>query len=128
MADRCLGQTKDGKPCAAKPLPGSDRCPWHDPAWADRRQEWSRRGGKGKSNASRAKKTLPAEPMTDAEVHAWLGVVFKRVIVGTMQPGVATAAGSVARAMVVVRQASELEDRLAELERRAHIGSHGRSA
>jgi len=127
MADRCIGTNKSGKACSAKPLPGSDRCPWHDDAWAERRQAWSRRGGKGKSNAARARKTLPAEPMTDAEVHAWLGVVFKRVIVGTMEPGVATAAGSVARAMVAVAEsgkAEALERRLDELERLAR----GRSA
>jgi hypothetical protein len=121
MADRCLGTTKDGKPCGAKPLPGSQLCPWHDPAWAERRKEWSVRGGKGKANKARAKKALPVDPMTDAEVLAWLGVVFTRTIAGAMPPGVATAAAAAAKAMVAVRQASEWEARLAELERRAGL-------
>jgi len=128
MADRCLGQTKDGTSCAAKPLPGSDRCPWHDPAWADRRQEWSKKGGRAKSNARRAKKSLPADIMTDDELLSWLGVAFRAVIGGKMQPNVGTAAASIAKAMVIVRQSSELEARLLELEQRAGVGSQGRSA
>jgi hypothetical protein len=127
MADRCIGTTKSGKACSAKPLPGSDRCPWHDPAWDDRRKAWSVRGGKGKANKARAKKALSVESMSDAEVLAWLGVVFKRVVAGAMQPGVATAAASVAKAMVAVRQASELEVRLAELEQRAGVTDRWRA-
>src|SRR5215210_8104300 len=127
MADSCLGTTKSGKACSAKPLPGSDRCPWHDPAWDDRRKAWSVRGGKGKANKARAKKALPVDPMTDAEVLAWLGVVFTRTIAGAMQPGVATAAASVAKAMVAVRQASELEQRLTELEQRSGLAEKWRA-
>jgi hypothetical protein len=43
------------------------------------------------------------------------------VIAGVMEPGVATAAGSVARAMVAVKQAGELEERLTALEERAGL-------
>ena len=126
MAERCVGVNKSGQPCSAKPLPGSDRCPWHDPAWDERRKAWSIRGGHGKSNRARAKKQLPADLMTDDEIRAWLGVAFKRVIAGAMEPGVATAAGSVARAMVAVKQAGELEERMRAIERQ--LGLRERSA
>jgi len=59
--------------------------------------------------------------MIDAELLSWLGVAFRAVIGGKMQPNVGTAAASIAKAMVSVRQSSELEDRLAELEQRAGV-------
>jgi hypothetical protein len=70
---RCRGTTRDGKPCAAHPRPGTDLCPWHSPDLAARRAEWSARGGAGRSNKQRAKRALPAEPLTAEEVHSYLG-------------------------------------------------------
>src|SRR5687768_3006617 len=119
QAARCRATTKGGKPCGGTPVPGEPLCPWHSPSWAERRRQWSAKGGKGKSNASRARRQLPAEPMGTEELHAWLGVVFKRVIAGTTEPGVANAAANVARAMVAVAEAGaveELQRRLGELE------------
>jgi hypothetical protein len=108
-------------------LPGDRFCPWHSPAWADRRREWSAQGGTNRSNKRRAKKALPAEPLTAAEIHSYLGLVFRGVIGGKLEPGVATAAANVARAMIAVRESSELEDRLDALEAAAGIGErrHG---
>jgi hypothetical protein len=118
MVETCRGTTADGKPCAARPRPGSSWCPWHDPDLSDRRSEWSAKGGSNRSNRRRAKRQLPAEPLTAEEVHAYLGVVFRGVIGGTTEPGVATAAANVARAMMDVAKASDLEERMAEIERR----------
>ena len=117
MVDRCRGTTKEGNPCGAKPRPGSDLCPWHDPALAARRSAWSAKGGQQRSNRARANKELPAEPMTLAELHSWLGIAFKRVIAGTMDPPIATAAANVARTMADLAKAAEVEARLAEVER-----------
>jgi hypothetical protein len=123
MADRCLATTQDGKPCAAKPRPSSDFCPWHDPALAGNRAEWSRRGGQGKSNARRAAKAVAGMSLDDIDM--LLGAALKGVLTNRFSPGQANAAASVARAMVVVREAGALErieDRLDELERLAARG------
>jgi len=115
---RCQGTTAGGKPCAAKALPGDRYCPWHSPAWADRRREWSSQGGTNRSHKQRAKRALPAEPLTTAELHSWLGLVFRRVITGKTEPAIATAAATVARTMAELVKASDFEARMAELERR----------
>ncbi len=56
--------------------------------------------------------------MTTGELHIHLGVVFRKVINGTLEPGVATAAASVARTMAELAKASDYESRLLDLERR----------
>jgi hypothetical protein len=91
---------------------------WHSPAKEGERQEWRRRGGVNRSNKARAKKELPAEPLSVAELHAYLGVVFRRVITGATEPGVATAAATVARTMAELAKTGDLEERLESLERR----------
>jgi len=78
---------------------------------SQQRAEWSAKGGKHRSNQSRAKKQLPAEPLSAAELHSWLGVVFRRLLTGQTEPGVATA-------MAELAKASDLEERMAEIERR----------
>jgi len=115
MAERCVGVNKSGQPCSAKPLPGSDRCPWHDPAWDERRKAWSIRGGHGKSNKARAKKAMPPA-MTTAELLQQLSSVFELTLAGVVEPGVAQACGSLARTMVMIRETAEVEARVAELE------------
>ncbi len=68
-------------------------------------------------NKQRAKKALPAEPLTAEEVHSYLGVVFRSVIGGKIEPGIATAAASVARAMIDVAKVAAFEGQLTELRR-----------
>jgi len=121
MAAKCSATTRRGIPCGSPPLPGSALCWLHDPNVAEQRREASRKGGKARSNAARAKKALPAEIMTDAELLSWLGVMLKRVMAGATTPAIGNSVATIAKAMVAVRQASELEDRLAELEQRAGI-------
>ena len=70
----------------------------------------------GRANSASAKKALPADPMTTEELHAWLGVVFKGVIAGKIEPGVATASATVARTMAELLRATELEERITNLE------------
>jgi hypothetical protein len=121
MVARCTAQTTSGRPCSAQPVRPDGYCYWHSPATASERADARRRGGRNRSNQARAKKQLPAEVMTDEELLAWLGITFKRVIAGQMLPNVGNAAATIARAMVAVRQASELEERLAALEARAGL-------
>src|SRR5215211_7270294 len=117
MPDRCLGTTKDGKACGAKPLPGSDRCPWHDPAWAERRQEWSKKGGKGKSNEARARKRLAGDIRDMTDVKARLMVALAKVDAGELEPGPANAMANLARAIATVAGVADFEGQLAELRR-----------
>jgi len=126
MADRCIGTNKSGKPCSAKPLPGSDRCPWHDPAWADRRKAWSVRGGRNKSNAARAKKQLPAGVLSTDELRGVLGITIARVLRGDVEPGVGSSVASLARAYVSVTEAGAVETLTAQVEElRSLIGTRG---
>ena len=126
MADRCVGVNKSGQPCSAKPLPGSDRCPWHDPAWDERRKAWSIRGGHGKSNKARAKKALPAGVLTNTELRGVLGITIARVLRGTVEPGVGSSVASLARAYVAVTEAGAVETLQAQVdELRSLIASRG---
>ena len=115
MDERCRATNAAGSPCSARPVLPSGYCYWHCPQVAAQRAEARRKGGKGKSNANRAKRQLPAEPMTAEELHAWLGVVFKRVVAGKMEPGVGTAAANIARAMTAVAGVADFEQQLAEM-------------
>ncbi len=123
----CRGATKAGKPCAARPRPGTDLCPWHSDDLADRRREWSRRGGTNSSSKARARRQLPDGAMSAAELGGLLGLVLKGVIAGRVEPGVGNAAANIARALVSVREASEIEDRLRELEAAAALTDRRRA-
>ncbi len=127
MADRCIGTNKSGKACSAKPLPGSDRCPWHHPAWAERRKEWSVRGGKGKSNEARARKRLAGvSDMTD--VKARLMVALGKVEEGELEPGPANAMANLARAIATVAGVADFEGQLADLRREVSELAESRGA
>jgi hypothetical protein len=113
----CTGRTKDGKPCAAKPRPGTELCPWHTPELAGQRAEWSRTGGRNSSSRARARKALPGEPLSNAEIHAYMSIAFKKTLVGQMEPGVFTALANGARTLADLSKVVNLEDQLAEMRR-----------
>jgi hypothetical protein len=114
----CRGTTKDGKPCGAKPRPGTDLCPWHSPDLAERRAEWSRKGGVNSSTQQRARKALPGHEMTATELHAFLAVVLKGVVAGRLDAKVGNAAANIARSMNEIGKSADLEERMAEIERK----------
>lgn len=116
MAERCVGTNKSGEPCAAKPLPGSNRCPWHDPAWEERRKAWSVRGGKGKSNEARARKQLPAGVLSNDQLRGVLGLTIAKVLNGAVEPGVGSSVASLARAYVMVTEAGAVETLQAQVD------------
>jgi hypothetical protein len=117
----CKGQTKDGKPCAAKPRPGMDLCPWHSPELAERRTEWSRRGGVNSSNKARIRKQLPDAVLSPTELQGLLSKALRDVLTGKLEPGPANAAGGLARALVTIKESADLEERLAALEAAAGL-------
>ena len=120
--ERCQATAASGKPCSATPRPGHPYCLWHDPAAADERRELSRKGGHGRSNAARARRTLPHDVLTPADLQGVLGRTLRGLIAGKVEPGVANAAANLGRAIVAVREATELEERLTALEAAAGIG------
>jgi len=96
---------------------GSDYCVNHSPDISDeQRAAWRATGGKNSSAKARARKQLPGELMTPDEIGAWLAICFKRVITEKMDPSVANAVSTMSRAMLAVREASDIEDRLNALE------------
>jgi len=88
---------------------------------ADRIAEGRRRGGKARSNAARAKKQAPLNVLTPIELQAVLSSSIARVLGGQIEPGVANSVAGLARALVAVREATTLEERIAELEQRAGV-------
>jgi hypothetical protein len=121
MHQQCTGTTKTGAPCRARALPGADTCVTHDPGRIADLAEWRRRGGKAKSNKARARKALPAEILTAAEIQGVLAKALRQVLSGDLEPGRANAAATIARALLAAKQVSDLEDRLTALESAAGL-------
>jgi len=59
--------------------------------------------------------------METGELAGLLSAVFRRLVDGEIEPGVATAAGSLARSMIEVARAAHVEDRIVEIERRLGV-------
>ena len=119
--DKCSAIARSGSRCRSSVLPGRPFCFLHDPAAAAARIEGARKGGRNRSNKQRARKVI-AEPMTPAEIQSLLGLALRGVLAGKVEPGVANAAAKLGRALVAVREATELEERLTTLEAAAGIG------
>lgn len=59
--------------------------------------------------------------MTPPEIQGFVAVALRGVMTGSITPGVANAVASLARAAVAVREATEIEQRLRELEDKAGV-------
>src|SRR5215217_1261234 len=116
MAARCSAIARSGNRCSSPVLPGSTFCFVHDPAAADRRREASKKGGKARANAERAKKLMPPA-MSAEDLAGWLSLLFTNVMTGRIEPKIGTACATIARTLHEVKHATELETRLEELER-----------
>jgi hypothetical protein len=92
----------------------------HDPESAELRREASKKGGHARSNAARAAKAMPAA-LTSDELLVTLSRVIGKVESGEIDPGPANAVASLARAINSIRETTEIERRLAELEQRAGV-------
>jgi len=120
MPIQCSGTNQAGQRCGAQAWQ-DDLCRWHHPRLEAERGEWRRRGGEQRSNKQRAKRQLPDAILTPAELQGFIGLALRGVITGRVEPGVANAVATLARAAVAVREATEIETRLAALEATADI-------
>ncbi len=125
MATQCQGTNRNGEPCSAHVYDGAEWCRWHDPARAEDRAAWSRKGGQARSNRARARKQLADQALSISDLDALLCVALKQVASGRMGPNVGGAMAGIARTIVAIRTASELEQRIAALERAAGMNQHG---
>lgn len=128
MVRRCKAKTVAGSPCSAMPVRADGYCYWHSPALKTERDEARRRGGTARSNESRARKRLPKAVMTAGEIQGLVGQVLRGVVAGDVEPAIGNCVANLARSLVTVREATELEERIAELEARAGIVDTRRSA
>lgn len=116
MDTGCKAITTAGTPCSATPRPGRDWCRWHDPDLAEKRQAERVAGGEARSNKRRARKLLLDARMSPAEIEGLLSRGMVQVMTGKMAPGMLSAIAAGARAYVAVREAGEVEERLAAIE------------
>ncbi len=116
MQERCRALNAAGKPCAAQARPDlGGFCPWHAPELEAERVAWRKQGGHARSNANRARKAMKRA----ADVTPVLWTALNDLAAGTLEPARGQAMASVARALVAVHEATELEDRISALEQAA---------
>lgn len=116
VSNQCPGMTKDGVPCSAQVLPGRTFCHWHDPERQDAAQASRRRGGLAKATKVRARKLLQ-QSAGMSDVQAQLLLALEDVRNGELDPSVATAMATLARAIMAVAGAAQFEDQLTDMRR-----------
>lgn len=114
---RCVARNRDGSACGSFSLPGSDFCFSHDPDRQAERAEARRRGGLNSAKVIRLRGLIPPRLMP---IYDQLEAAMSEVHDGDLDPRRASAMASIARAMVGVLQAGELEERLRRLEESQH--------
>ena len=116
-AETCRANTRTGQRCAAQAVDGV-HCPWHatSPEWVAKRSQWSAEGGRKRSNAERARKSLPDAALTPAQLACVLSKALGDVLRGDLEPGRANAVSGLARTLVNIAETVDLETRLASLE------------
>ena len=124
MQKRCSGTKADGTPCGGVPYQGGELCWFHSPHTAADRAAGRRLGGSARSNKSRARRQIADATLAPNELAGLLSLTLTKVIAGQTEPGVGNAAANIARAIVAIREAVEIEERLAALE--AAAGQSGR--
>ena len=125
MLRTCQATTTAGSACSAQPVRPDGFCYWHSPALATERTAARRRGGEHRSNRLRAAKAMPAA-LTSDDLLVTLSRVIAKAEKGEIEPGPANAISSLARAMNAIRETTEIEQRLADLERRLNTSNDRR--
>jgi hypothetical protein len=117
MANRCKATRRDGTPCTAAAR-ASGYCFAHDPALAEVRADACRRGGRGRSNVARLRKTMPPDL---CEVLDQLMQALEGTYGGQLEPRAATAMATLCGAIVRVYELGELAERVKALEEREEV-------
>lgn len=110
---KCQGTRKDGEPCGAFALPGSPWCFAHNPGQDERRAAARQKGGRNSSKLARLQAALPPALR---ELYGTLVEALGQVHEGALPPGRAQAMAALARTIVSVLQAGDLEARMVEVE------------
>jgi hypothetical protein len=117
MTRTCTATRADGRPCQTPVVGDGPFCFGHDPALAAKRDAARRRGGANRSNARRLERLMP---LRLKPIFGRLETALKDVLAGDLDPRAASAAANVARALVALQQAGEMEARLRALEERRY--------
>jgi hypothetical protein len=112
-ARHCAGVRKDGTPCRSQVLCDGTHCYVHSPAHQQERAEARRKGGRNRATAARLRALVPPRLMP---VFDRLEAALEEVHRGELEPKRAQAMASLARALVAVLTAGELEERVRKLE------------
>ncbi len=123
--NRCRGTRRDGQPCPSPILDADGYCFAHRPGADAARRQARQAGGRHRAALARLRRLCP--PRLGA-VYDRLDAALEAVEAGRLHPAQAQAMASLARALVAVLQAGELEARVRELEARFRQGADARGA
>jgi hypothetical protein len=123
MTNTCQALNRDGSPCRANPLTGSDYCFHHDPDRAEERRLARRKGGRAR-HGRHLGPVGQAEPITlgsMADVAALLQETINetRRLENSIQR--ARTLGYLAGQLIKAMDMAELEDRVARIERTLNL-------
>jgi hypothetical protein len=113
--EQCEGTRQDGRRCGGPALSDSLYFFAQGPKRAAAREAAQRKGGHNRASIVRLRALVPPRLI---DVYDQLETALSEVHEGTLKPGPALAMAALARAMVAVLQAGELEERVRELEGR----------
>ena len=115
---RCKATRRDGRPCGAYAVEGSDFCYWHDPALTDERRANSARGGHAR-HGRKLGTTGGGEPVTLESVADVLPLLARELAaVLSLEKSVsrARAVGYLAGVVIKAFEVSDLQERVEALE------------
>ncbi len=112
---RCDALRKDGSACKAPALPDDTKCWAHSSSTEERRDAARKSGGANSAKTVRLRGMLPPRlvPVFDA-----LEAALTEVHDGLLDPKQAMAMAAIARAMVSVLTAGEIEQRVRDIEQK----------
>jgi len=113
----CQNVKSDRGRCRARPVSGSPFCFFHDPAKGQEREAAQRAGGLRNKLAVLPSTTPDAVLVTGKDVVQLLGKAINQVLRGEIDPKVANAVGYLGGLLMKAIHETELEVRLAALER-----------
>ena len=114
---KCSGVRVDGEPCGSVIVADGGYCYSHDPDKAEERRSARVRGGANSASVVRLRRHF-AGPSRLGPIADVLETALTQTHMGGLPPARAQAMASLARAIVAVLEAGELEERLEVLESR----------